>query len=106
MSIYNSLQISIFGLSIVFIVLIGLSFLVKLQSLAVGKIISIQKASSNKKEIIRTITAVQPAEEVSVGELALVDVTEKTAAMIMAIVSDETKIPLSELRFKSIKAMD
>jgi hypothetical protein len=33
-------------------------------------------------------------------------VDEKTAAMIMAIISDETQIPLSELQFKKIKAID
>ena len=40
------------------------------------------------------------------GELKLFDVDEKTAAIIMAIVSHESKIPLSELQFKSIKALD
>ena len=35
----------------------------------------------------------------------LVGVDDKTAAMIMAIVADETGIPLGELRFISIKEM-
>lgn len=39
------------------------------------------------------------------GEVALIDVDEKTAACIMAIVSNETGIPLSELIFKKIKAL-
>ena len=39
------------------------------------------------------------------GEVALIDVGEKTAACIMAIVSHETGIPLSELVFKKIKAL-
>ena len=39
------------------------------------------------------------------GEVALIDVDEKTAACIMAIVSHETGIPLSELVFKKIKAL-
>jgi len=42
----------------------------------------------------------------SSGELKLHNVDERTAAMIMAIVSDESGIPLSELCFKSIKAID
>ena len=37
------------------------------------------------------------------GELKLYDTDPKTAAMIMAIVADELKTPLNELRFKSIK---
>ena len=37
------------------------------------------------------------------GELKLYDTDAKTAAMLMAIVADELKTPLNELRFKSIK---
>lgn len=33
------------------------------------------------------------------------NVDDKTAAMIMAIIADETKIPLNELRFISIKEL-
>ncbi len=36
----------------------------------------------------------------------LIDVDEKTAAIIMAIVSDETGIELDRLAFKSIKKID
>lgn len=36
----------------------------------------------------------------------LIDVDEKTAAIIMAIVSDESGIPLERLAFKSIKKID
>ena len=39
------------------------------------------------------------------GDVALIDVDEKTAACVMAIVSHETGIPLSELIFKKIKAL-
>ena len=37
------------------------------------------------------------------GELKLYDTDDRTAAMIMAIVADETGIPINELRFKSIR---
>ncbi|MBR3364709.1 MAG: OadG family protein [Solobacterium sp.] len=40
------------------------------------------------------------------GELLLFDVDEKTAACLMAIVCEQTKIPLNELVFKSIRALD
>ena len=39
----------------------------------------------------------------SAGELKLYNVSDKDAAMIMAIVADKTGKPLNELRFKSIK---
>lgn len=41
--------------------------------------------------------------EMSCGVMKLQNVDDPTAAMIMAIVSDESGIPLSELQFKSIK---
>ena len=47
-----------------------------------------------------------PEEEFSSGTLKLKGCDEKTAAMIMAIVSDNTGIPLSELVFKSITLVE
>lgn len=40
------------------------------------------------------------------GELELVNTDEKTAAIIMAIVSDKSGIPLNRLSFKSIKLVE
>ena len=40
------------------------------------------------------------------GELKLYGTDPKTAAMIMAIVADELKTPLNELRFESIKEVE
>ena len=40
------------------------------------------------------------------GELELIGTDEKTAAVIMAIVSDKSGIPLNRLSFKSIKLME
>ncbi len=39
----------------------------------------------------------------SAGKIALHDVADKDAAMLMAIVADKLGKPLNELRFKSIK---
>ncbi len=44
-----------------------------------------------------------PAAPVAVNNPVLVDVDERSAAVIMAIVSNETGIPLNQLSFKSIK---
>ncbi len=46
------------------------------------------------------------AGNVSSGTVDLVDVDEKTAAVIMAIVSNESGIPLNRLAFKSIRLME
>ena len=42
----------------------------------------------------------------SSGDLELAGVDEKTAAVIMAIVSDKSGIPLNRLQFKSITLME
>ena len=55
---------------------------------------------------VSAASAEDPGEEFSSGTLKLKGCDEKTAAMIMAIVSDNTGIPLSELVFKSIKLVD
>ena len=49
------------------------------------------------------VRTIQPTAPGSAGELKLYDTDPKTAAMIMAIVANELKTPLNELRFKSIK---
>ena len=69
--------------------------------------------TKDKRNVIQNIKQTTLSEqdmdeksEVSSGELKLYNVEERTAAMIMAIVSDESGIPLSELYFKSIKAIE
>ncbi len=42
-------------------------------------------------------------ETTSVGDLRLKNCDDRAAAMIMAIISDELKTPLNQLRFKSIE---
>ncbi len=51
-------------------------------------------------------TGVIPVAGVSQGTIDLVNVDEKTAAIIMAIVSDKSGIPLNRLSFKSIKLVE
>jgi len=50
----------------------------------------------------RQITPPAPAKG-SAGQINITNVPPKTAAMLMAIVADEMKVPLNELRFISIK---
>lgn len=109
MSISESLLIAAFCISVVFAVLMTLYAIIRLFSFILNKF-------SNKKAIVPTIETQE--EKVSVqseddeeetfssGTLKLKNVDEKTAAMIMAIVSDESEIPLSELCFKSIRLVE
>ncbi len=102
MTVLESLGVDAFGFAIVFVVLIALSLVIKLISII---IIRLQKKGSGEAVADTMTIAVQSDEgaEFSDGELKLIDVDEKTAALIMAIVSDESGIPLSQLRFKSIR---
>ena len=52
------------------------------------------------------VAAQGSGEEFSSGSLKLKGCDEKTAAMIMAIVADDSGIPLEELVFKSIKLVE
>ena len=51
-------------------------------------------------------TAVARPAGMTQGSLELVNTDEKTAAVIMAIVSDKSGIPLNRLAFKSIKLLE
>ena len=56
--------------------------------------------------LVAASASASPEEEFSSGSLRLKGCDEKTAAMIMAIVSDNTGIPLSELVFRSITLVE
>ena len=97
---------------VVFVVLLLMYILISLS----GKIIQAITKAGSKKESEKApaaAPAVAPAaapavsEEVfSSGSLKLKNCDEKTAAMIMAIVADDSGIPLEELVFKSIKLVE
>lgn len=102
----SSFLVALSGIVIVFIMLAVLCFMIPLISKAV---LAVQKPQLNNRVAPTTRPKTEPAKQPAItgvaGEVALIDVDEKTAACIMAIVSHETGIPLSELIFKSIKAI-
>lgn len=109
MSIIESLAVSLFCIALVFFVLVFLFILVKILSKVINMIsVKIYKIPVVKTEISQVTNADENTDVngISTGELKLINVDEKTAAMIMAIVSHESQIPLSELMFKSIKAIE
>lgn len=127
MSVPESVVVGLFCLFIVFLVLIILLGAVRLLSAMVGrkaKSGSEGDASAMAQESYETGMPVlspvnfaagasdqtdsvnnENAQAASGGGLELVNVDERTAAMIMAIVSHETSIPLEKLYFRSIKAI-
>lgn len=107
MSAGRALIIAVSGFMIVFLMLCLLWFIIVM----INKVTtSIEKKTKAEEEPVPAVKAAPASaasqEAVYGGELALYDVDEKTAACIMAIVSDETKIPLSQLIFKSIRALN
>ena len=112
MGILEALIIAASGFLTVFFMLVLLWFIIQMINKAVTAIE--RKTENPVKASIAAPAAEAPAEPAKPavpaqtygGEIALYDVDEKTAACIMAIISDETKIPLNQLIFKSIRAMD
>lgn len=109
MSILDSLGVALFCITLVFSVLAILFTLVILLSKGLN-LFNVRRSEAPTGSVEASAVAVGERKNdeaaFSTGELKLFNVDEKTAAMIMAIVSHESQIPLSELIFKSIKAVE
>lgn len=98
----EALLIALCGFVTVFLLLIFLIVVIKIISAVV---VSLQKGKN------KAAVPAAPAKEEEKpskpwdGKLQLIDVDEETAACIMAIISDETDIPLDELQFRRIQAL-
>ena len=108
----EALAVAGFTIAVVFGVLLLICIAIKIFSAIIGGLEkSVIKAEEPAPKAAEKAAAVEdkPAvaeEEFSSGSLKLKGCDEKTAAMIMAIVSDNTGIPLSELVFKSITLIE
>ena len=107
-SIGSAALIVLLGMSVVFLGLILLMWVVK----AMSKIMIKQQAKlAEATEKEAPVKAPEPAPAPvkaapapgTAGELKLYNTDPRDAAMIMAIVADATGKPLNELRFKSIR---
>ena len=104
MDLMSALLIALSGIVIVFIMLVCLCLMIPV----ISKVVQILQKKPQAAEAAPAPTVpAAPAPVVGAvgGEVALIDVDEKTAACIMAIVSHETGIPLNELIFHKIKAL-
>ena len=109
MGIGRALIIAVSGFMVVFLMLCLLWFIIVMINKVTTSLEKGQKTEAAPAMPAPVKSAPEPAkaqEAVFGGEIALYDVDEKTAACIMAIISDETKIPLSQLIFKSIRALN
>lgn len=101
----DGLLYSLLGLLVVFFALFLLMCIIKLMWVFEKKE---QPAAPAAAPATAAVPAPAPAAAPApapgcAGELKLYDTDDRTAAMIMAIVADETGIPINELRFKSIR---
>ena len=110
MPLSDALATSLIGITTVICILAIIAVLIIL----VSKVIRAIEGAATKKA--PATPAVAPAASapagvpmpagMNQGELELINTDEKTAAIIMAIVSDKSGIPLNRLSFKSIKLVE
>lgn len=101
-TILDALKLSLIGFSIVFIVLILLMAIIFIMSKIIKLMSNLKNNTEENVEVTESAPHAAPAKG-SCGDLTLVKVSERDAAMIMAIVADQLKTPVNELRFISIK---
>lgn len=100
MSVYESISIALFVISIVFAVLVALSLFLKLQS----KFFSFLQ--SKKSSNVIDLTENENAIELSTIKSTFMDVDNETVAIIIASISHVSNIPLNSLKIKSIKPLN
>lgn len=108
----EALGVSVTGIIVVLIVLAILAVLVLLLSKGIRLVVKDKKNVPKKSEAAAAVPAspkphgtALPVTQ-SAGTLELYKTDEKTAAVIMAIVSNESGIELNRLRFNSIKLIE
>lgn len=110
MPLTDALATSLIGITTVICILAVIAVLIIL----VSKVIRAVEGVATKKAPEAPAPAAAPTAPAGApmpagmnqGELELINTDEKTAAVIMAIVSDKSGIPLNRLSFKSIKLVE
>lgn len=92
--------VAVLGYVVVFIGLVLLMAVIDIT----GKIMNVKKKAP--AEAAPAVVQEAPAAPGTAGEIKLYNVSDKDAALIMAIVANKLRKPLNELRFKSIKEVD
>ena len=93
--------IVVLGMAVVFFGLILLMFVTKIAGAIINRKNTAAPAAAPAAASAAPAVPNAPAPG-SAGKIALHDVPDKTAAMLMAIVADKTGKPLNQLRFLSI----
>ncbi|MBQ7637688.1 MAG: OadG family protein [Clostridia bacterium] len=103
MTFGKALLIAVIGFLLVFLILGVIALFVKL----LGAVFNSKNKKSAPAPVPQTAApAAPPPSDRSDGSVTLTNVTEEEAALIMAIVSNSTGVPLSRLRFDSIRLLE
>ena len=109
MPLTDALAVSLIGIVTVILILAIIALLIILVSKVIRAIEDVaagKKGAAAPEQTASAPSGVPMPAGMNQGELELVGTDEKTAAVIMAIVSDKSGIPLNRLSFKSIKLME
>lgn len=111
MPLTDALATSVIGIVTVIAILAVIAVLIILVSKVIRAVEGMASKKAPAAPVAATATAAAPAgvpmpAGMNQGELELINTDEKTAAVIMAIVSDKSGIPLNRLSFKSIKLVE
>ena len=102
-SIGTAALIVVLGMAVVFFGLILLMYVTKIAGAIIGSKKAAEPAAAPAAAAPAAPAAKKAPAPGSAGKIALHDVPDKTAAMLMAIVADRTGKPLNQLRFISIR---
>ncbi len=111
MSFLDTLSISVIGFAIVFAVLGFLAIFVFLMGrvfdmLAKKKEAKAEIAETSAPAAAKIQTGFPLPDNQGTGSVTLINVTEEEAAVIMAVTSKKSGIPLNRLKFNSIKLLE
>ena len=108
----EAIGVAAVGILVVLLELSLLSGFIKILSKIIGVLTGRKKQSAPQTDDTQAASQTSPAPAAppvpaaDTGSVELVNVDEPTAACIMAIVSDRSGIPLSRLKFRSIKLIE
>ena len=105
MPLSEALAVSAIGILTVIVILAIIALLIILVSKAI-RAIEAKATKAPAKAAAPAPSAGYTAPAASQGQVELIDTDEKEAAVIMAIVSKKSGIPLERLSFRSIKLID
>lgn len=106
-----ALLISAVGFFLVFLILGFLAFFVKAMGAVFDRASSKAHKSASPVQVKSPVLSIEEKEiplpeNTSAGTLTLENVSEEEAAVLMAIVSHQSGIPLNRLQFRSIRCLE